>query len=135
METFNIFNIYVIRCGVKSKWKLCLLLKKEHFVSAIARGKTIARQTKPRFNRSPNGNTDHSQFFKCHFYFTKKLQWNYCVQGGKSHMLIFTAEALLGKLLKYISNFLLYCPSIYSTSSSEKILLMFPTLRNLAFYF
>lgn len=57
------------------------------------------------------------------------LQWSSLSLRRKFHLLIFTLKALMGKLPQYISNLLSYHTSIHCTRSTNKMLLITPSIR------
>ena len=74
------------------------------------------------FATGANARTHHCKLYEM-------VQWTSLYLRRKTHILIFIAKALMGKLPNYISSFLSQRTSAYSTRSSEKMLLTVLTSR------
>ena len=75
-----------------------------------------------RFVTGANARTHHCKLYEM-------VQWTSLYLRRKTHILIFIAKALMGKLPNYISSLLSQHISAYSTRSSEKMLLTVLTSR------
>uniref|UniRef100_A0A0E9XSQ5 Uncharacterized protein n=1 Tax=Anguilla anguilla TaxID=7936 RepID=A0A0E9XSQ5_ANGAN len=93
-----------------------------HASSSLLKKLDVVYHAALRFVTCASVHTHH-----CNLY--EMVQWTSLYSRRKTHMLIFIFKALLGKLPQYISGLLKYYSSSHNTRSSEKILLMVPSIR------